>query len=193
MGSKLIRSILQFQQHLFRAFFFSQMTSCVVSLAAVFWMSRNAGGSAAWHPKNARDIMCHHVSITRVMCHALWRYLSSLPHQFSNIWRRRGLKALYFVLQNGFNSSKSSQMKYKTWKSMNEINVWQNFTFPWGKRTAAIRRKPACCRSEPPLTDIFKPQNLSKICLFFILFSRIIINVIILKQLVASGDVNMGE
>ena len=29
--------------------------------------------------------------------------------------------------------------------------------------------------------------------LFFILFSRIIINVIILKQLVASGDVNIGE
>ena len=27
--------------------------------------------------------------------------------------------AKYFVLQNGFNSSKSSQMKKKTWKSMN--------------------------------------------------------------------------
>ena len=100
------------------------------------------------------------------------------------------------VLQNGLNSSKSSQMKQKTWKSMNLIlNVWQNFTFPWGKPTAAHKliRKPACCRSEPPSTDILKPQNLSKICLFFILFSRTIINVIIPKKLVASRDVNIGE
>ena len=57
------------------------------------------------------------------------------------------------------------------------------FSFPWGKPKAAIIRKPACCRSEPPSTDILKPQNLSKICLFFILFSRIIFNVIIPKQL----------
>ena len=56
-------------------------------------------------------------------------------------------------------------------------------SFPWGKPKAAIIRKPACCRSEPPSTDILKPQNLSKICLFFILFSRIIFNVIIPKQL----------
>ena len=61
------------------------------------------------------------------------------------------------------------------------------------KPTAAIIRKLACCRSEPPSTDILKPQNLSKICLFFILLSRIIINVIVLKQSVASGDVNIGE
>ena len=66
-------------------------------------------------------------------------------------------------------------------------------SFPWGKPKAAIIRKPACCRSEPPSTDILKPQNLSKICLFFILFSRIIINVIIPKQLAASRDVNIGE
>ena len=61
------------------------------------------------------------------------------------------------------------------------------------KLTAAIIRKPACCRSEPPSTDILKPQNLSKIRLFFILLCRIIIIVIVLKQLVASGDVNIGE
>ena len=56
------------------------------------------------------------------------------------------------------------------------------------RRPLLLIRKPACCRSEPPSTDILKPQNLSKMCLFFILFSRIIINVIILKQLVASGE-----
>ena len=67
------------------------------------------------------------------------------------------------------------------------------FSFPWGKPKAAIIRKPACCRSEPPSTDILKPQNLSNICLFFILFPRIIINVIILKQLASSGDVNIVE
>ena len=67
------------------------------------------------------------------------------------------------------------------------------FSFPWGKPKAGIIRNPACCRSEPPSTDILKPQNLSKICLFFVLFSRIIINVIIPKQLVASGNVNIGE
>ena len=44
-------------------------------------------------------------------------------------------------------------------------------------------------RSETPSTDALKPQNLSKICFFHFIFSNSI-NVIILKQLVASGDVN---
>ena len=150
MGSKLNRSILQFQQHLFRAFFFSQMTSCVVSLAAVFWMSRNAGGSAAWHPKNARDIMC----LSRASC-AMHYDVTYHPFPINS-------------------------------PIFEDVGGWKPCIL-------FIRRKPACCRSEPLLTDIFKPQNLSKMCLFFILFSRIIINVIILKQLVASGDVNMDE
>ena len=57
------------------------------------------------------------------------------------------------------------------------------------KTDASYCEKTSLCRSEPPSTNILKPQNISKIWLFFILFSRIIINVIILKQLVALGDV----
>ena len=77
---------------------------------------------------------------------------------------------------------------------VNELNkCLAKFLFLWGKPKAAIIRKLACCRSEPPSTDILKPQNLSKMCLFFILFSRIIINIIIPTQLAASRDVNIGE
>ena len=90
--------------------------------------------------------------------------------------------AEYFVLQNGFNSSQSSQLKWKRRKSMNEMNVWQNFTFPWGKPTAAIINKKTSLLSIRAALD----RHLK--ALFFILFSRIIINVIILKQLVASGE-----
>ena len=54
-------------------------------------------------------------------------------------------------------------------------------------------RKTGLLSIRAPSTDILKPENRSKICLFFILFSQMIINVIILKQLVASGDVNIGE
>ena len=46
---------------------------------------------------------------------------------------------------------------------------------------------------DPYRQRLLKPQNLSKIRLFFILLCRIIIIVIVLKQLVASGDVNIGE
>ena len=61
------------------------------------------------------------------------------------------------------------------------------------KTDGSYCEKTSLCRSEPPSTNILKPQNISKIWLFFILSSRIIINVIILKQLVALGDVNIGE
>ena len=79
--------------------------------------------------------------------------------------------------------------------SESEIDQLQENALPQKTRlykiwSQAIQRQvDKICRSEPPSTDILRPQNLLKICLFFILFSRIIINVIILKQLVASGDV----
>ena len=48
----------------------------------------------------------------------------------------------------------------------------------WYIRPTTLHPRPTTIsysRSEPTSTDILKPQNLSKICLFFILFSRIII------------------
>ena len=48
----------------------------------------------------------------------------------------------------------------------------------WYTRPTTLHPRPTTIsysRSEPTSTDILKPQNLSKICLFFILFSRIII------------------
>ena len=106
---------------------------------------------------------------------ATCRYLNFLT-AFSNLCE-------IFCSTEGFQQQQEFTNEIESME-VDELNkCLAKFSFPWGKPKAAIIRKPACCRSEPPSTDILKPQNLSKICLFFILFSRIIFNVIIPKQL----------
>ena len=82
--------------------------------------------------------------------------------------------AEYFVLQNGFNSSQSSQLKWKRRKSMNEMNVWQNFTFPWGKPTAAIINKKTSLLSIRAALDrhLKAPKSFKNMSLFYFIFSN---------------------